>query len=64
MARYHDHFVRRASAAQRRGLGEDALLVHIKVIRANGKCRFKVATDRNHNLPIASNLLERRFFVA
>jgi len=32
MAGYHEHFVRRASAAQRRHLSDDALLVHIKVI--------------------------------
>ncbi|MCW5292223.1 IS3 family transposase [Verminephrobacter eiseniae] len=31
---YHEHFVRRASAAQRRHLSDDALLVHIKVIHA------------------------------
>lgn len=31
---YHEHFVRRASAAQRRHLSEDALLVHIKAIHA------------------------------
>ena len=34
MAGYHEHFVRRASAAQRRHLSEDALLVHIKAIHA------------------------------
>ena len=34
MAGYHEHFVRRASAAQRRHLSDDALLVHIKVIHA------------------------------
>ncbi len=31
---YHEHFVRRASAAQRRHLSDDALLVHIKAIHA------------------------------
>ncbi|WP_265307666.1 IS3 family transposase [Verminephrobacter eiseniae] len=31
---YHEHFVRRASVAQRRHLSDDALLVHIKVIHA------------------------------
>ncbi|WP_265297905.1 IS3 family transposase [Verminephrobacter eiseniae] len=31
---YHEHFVRRASAAQRRHLSDDALLVHIEVIHA------------------------------
>ena len=34
MAGYHEHFVRRASATQRRHLSDDALLVHIKVIHA------------------------------
>ena len=32
MAGYHEHFVRRASDAQRRHLSDDALLVHIKAI--------------------------------
>lgn len=31
---YHEHFVRLASAAQRRHLSDDALLVHIKAIHA------------------------------
>ncbi|MCW5284081.1 IS3 family transposase [Verminephrobacter eiseniae] len=31
---YHEHFVRRASAAQRHHLSDDALLVHIEVIHA------------------------------
>jgi hypothetical protein len=31
---YHEHFVRRASSAQRRHLSDDALLVHIKAIHA------------------------------
>ncbi len=34
VAGYHEHFVRRASAAQRRHLSDDALLVHIKAIHA------------------------------
>jgi len=34
MAGYHEHFVRKADAAQRRHLSDDALLVHIKVIYA------------------------------
>jgi putative transposase len=34
VAGYHEHFVRRASTAQRRHLSDDALLVHIKVIHA------------------------------
>ena len=33
-AGYHEHFVRRASDAQRRHLSDDALLVHIKAIHA------------------------------
>ncbi len=101
VAGFHEHFVRRASAAQRRHLSDDALLVHIKAIhaethgdgwprtwkellargirvgkervrklmqlqgiRAKGKRRFKVTTDSNHDLPIAPNLLDRRFAVA
>ena len=31
---YHEHFVRRASDAQRRHLSDDALLVHVKAIHA------------------------------
>ena len=34
IAGYHEHFVRRASDAQRRHLSDDALLVHIKAIHA------------------------------
>jgi transposase InsO family protein len=34
VAGYHEHFVRRASAAQRRHLSDDALLAHIKAIHA------------------------------
>lgn len=34
VAGYHEHFVRRASAAQRRHLSDDALLVHIKALHA------------------------------
>ncbi len=34
---YHEHFVRRASAAQRRHLSDDALLVHIKAIHAEAQ---------------------------
>jgi putative transposase len=102
VAGYHEHFVRRSSAAQRRHLSDDALLVHIKAIhaethggygwprvwkellargirvgkervqklmqqhgiRAKGKRRFKVTTDSNHDLPIAPNLLDRKFAVA
>lgn len=36
-------------------------LMHKHGIRAKGKKRFKVATDSNHDLPIAPNLLNRRF---
>lgn len=32
MSGYHEHFVRRASDAQRRHLSDDALLVHIKAM--------------------------------
>ena len=34
VAGYHKHFVRVASTAQRRHLGNDALLAHIKAIHA------------------------------
>jgi len=34
IAGYHEHFIRLASAAQRRHLSDDALLVHIKAIHA------------------------------
>ena len=34
LAGYHEHFVRKASGAQRRHLSDDALLVHIKAIHA------------------------------
>lgn len=37
VAGYHEHFVRRASAAQRRPLSDDALLVHIKVVHAESR---------------------------
>jgi putative transposase len=37
VAGYHEHFVRRASTAQRRHLSDDALLVHIKVIHAQSR---------------------------
>ena len=33
-------------------------------IRAKGKRRFKVTTDSEHDLPISSNLLNRKFTVA
>ena len=34
VAGYHEHFVGRASAAQRRYLSDDALLAHIKAVHA------------------------------
>ena len=37
VAGYHEHFVRRASAAQRRHLSDDALLVHIRAIHAESR---------------------------
>lgn len=37
MAGYHEHFVRGASAAQRRHLSDDALLVHIKAVHAESR---------------------------
>ena len=33
-------------------------LMHLHGIRAKGKCGFKVATDSNHDLPIAANWLD------
>lgn len=36
-AGYHEHFVRRASAAQRRHLSDDALLVHIRAVHAESR---------------------------
>ena len=39
-------------------------LMHEHGIRARGKRRFKVTTDSRHELPIASNLLDRQFMVA
>ena len=37
---YHEHFVRRASSAQRRHLSDDALLVHIKAIHAETRAAY------------------------
>lgn len=37
VAGFHEHFVRRASDAQRRHLSDDALLVHIKAIHAESR---------------------------
>lgn len=37
MAGYHEHIVQRASAAQRRHLSDDALLVHIKAVPAQAQ---------------------------
>ncbi len=37
VSEYHEHFVRRASAVQRRHLSDDALLVHIKAIHAESR---------------------------
>ena len=37
MAGYHEHFVRRATAAQRRHLSDDALLVHIKAVHGESR---------------------------
>ena len=39
-------------------------LMQLHGIRAKGKRRFKVTTDSKHNLPMASNLLDRQFAVA
>ena len=40
LAGYHEHFVRKANAAQRRRLSDDALLVHIKAIHAQTQCSY------------------------
>jgi putative transposase len=37
VAGYHEHFVRRATAAERRHLSDDALLVHIKAVHAESR---------------------------
>jgi len=37
LAGYHEHFVRKASGAQRRHLSDDALLVHIKAIHGESR---------------------------
>lgn len=37
MAGYHEHFVRRATVAQRRHLSDDALLVHIKAVHGESR---------------------------
>lgn len=39
-------------------------LMQLHGIRAKGKRRFKVTTDSHHDLPIAPNLLERKFAVS
>ena len=39
-------------------------LMQLHGIRAKGKRRFKVTTDSKHDLPISSNLLNRKFTVA
>lgn len=39
-------------------------LMQLHGIRAKGKRRFKVTTDSHHDLPIAPNLLNRKFTVA
>ena len=40
------------------------MLILLHGIRANGKRRFKVTTDSNHELPISPNLLNREFAAA
>jgi putative transposase len=37
VAGYHEHFVRRASGAERRHLSDDALLLHIKAVHAENR---------------------------
>ena len=37
---YHEHFVRRATAPERRHLSDDALLVHIKAIHAESRAGY------------------------
>ena len=37
--------------------------MHLHVISAKGKRRFKVTIESNHELPIAANLLDRAFSV-
>ena len=40
VAGFHEHFVRRASAAQRRHLSDDALLVHIRAIHVESRAAY------------------------
>lgn len=40
VAGYHEHFVRRATAPERRHLRDDALLVHIKAIHAESRAGY------------------------
>ena len=40
VAGYHEHFVRKASATQRRHLSDEALLVHIKAIHAETRAGY------------------------
>jgi putative transposase len=100
---YRQHLARRVEIAQRRHLGDQALLVHIGAayaenrgaygwpriwrqlraqgvrvgkqrvqrmmqkhgFQARGKRRFRVATTGSrHNLPVAPNVLDRKFIVA
>ena len=55
-------------AACQRGIrvGKDRVqkLMQLHGIRAEGKRRFKVTTDSNHDLPVAPNLLEPRLLRA
>lgn len=37
VAGYHEHFVRRRNIVQRRHLGEEALLVHIRAVFAENR---------------------------
>ena len=47
-------------------MGKDRVqkLMQLHGIRAEGKRCFEVATDSNHDLPIAPSLLDRQFAVA
>jgi putative transposase len=46
------------------GKGRVQKLMQLHGIRAKRKRRFKLTTDSHHDLPIASNLLDRQFTVA
>ena len=63
VAGYHEHFVRSASATQRRHLSDDALLVHIKAIYAQSRGAYswpriwKSLLD--HGIPVGKDRVQK-----